>query len=655
MNKLKLRILLSTTLCLAGIFFALNGAGVYFDSFKAQAQSVPGSAPRASLPGAPDVVRLTGPVVSNTNLRDLPYIPPAPQIPEERLTRYPHSERSARSQSSGFLKFQSLFEKIVRPVPSMPAPLLTFEGINFTQTQCAFCWPPDTNGDVGPNHYVQSVNTSFRVFDKSGNPLSPVTTFNSFFAPLGQGTPCGSNQNHGDPFVSYDHIADRWVITDIALVSLPGNSFWECIGVSQTGDPTGSYYLYALQHDPANPNRYGDYPKFALWPDAYYLTMNEFTELTPQGFVGVRVYALDRASMISGGPTNAIGFTIGLVGVGNSYSLVPASFRTGSAPPAGEHEFLLAVDATFPGVTLTQVHGWYFHVDFITPANSTLGLGIEHTPNAEITVNPFVQAWTDTDSDALVPQQGTSRKLATVGDKIMTPVVYQNHNGTESLWAAQTTMLNFPNGPTAVSWYQFDVNGGNFSADPVQQQEWTNDDDGLWRWMPSIAVDQNGNVAIGYSTSSPSIYAGIRYAGRLSSDPLNNLGQGEAEMTNGSGAQLTSYSRWGDYTMTTIDPIDSITFWHTNEYYQTTGDHNWFTRVGKFQFRSASPTPTPTPIVTPTPTLTPSPTATATPSATATATPTPTTTATPTATATATITPRPTPPPRPRPTPRPRP
>ena len=115
----------------------------------------------------------------------------------------------------------------------------------------------------------------------------------------------------------------------------------------------------------------------------------------------------------------------------------------------------------------------------------------------------------------LVPQQGTSQKLDTIGDRIITPVVYQNRNGTESLWAAQTTILNFPDGPTAVSWYQFDVTGGNFPAAPVQQQEWTNGNDGLWRWMPSIAVDQNGNMAIGYSTSSPSMFAGIRYAGRL--------------------------------------------------------------------------------------------------------------------------------------------
>jgi hypothetical protein len=313
----------------------------------------------------------------------------------------------------------------------------------------------------------------------------------------------------------------------------------------------------------------------------------------------VRAYALDRASMIAGGSANAIGFTIGLAGVGDSYSLVPAYFRTGDPPPTPRDEMLLAVDATIPGATLTQVHGWFFHVDFANPGNSTIGLGANHTPNAEITVNPFVQAWTAATYN-LVPQQGTSQKLDTLGDKIMTPVVYQNRNGTESLWANQTTMLNFPNGPTAVTWYQFDVTGGNFPATPVQQQEWTNGGDGLWRWMASIAVDADGNTAIGYSTSNTDIFAGIRYAGRLESDPPGDLAQGEAIMTNGAGAQTHPAGRWGDYTYTSIDPSNGMDFWHVNEYYTATSSASWSTKIGKFNFVGGG-TPTPTPRQTPTP------------------------------------------------------
>jgi hypothetical protein len=193
-----------------------------------------------------------------------------------------------------------------------------------------------------------------------------------------------------------------------------------------------------------------------------------------------------------------------------------------------------------------------------------------------------------------VPQNGTAQKLDTLGDKIMTPLVYQNRSGTESLWASQTVILNYPNGPTAIRWYQMNVTGGNFPATPVQQQSWANGNDGLWRWMPSIAVDQNGNMAIGYSTSSATQEPSIRYAGRLASDPLNNLGQGEAVMTVGGGHQTHSSGRWGDYSMLTIDPADNLSFWHTNEYYPVTNSASWFTRIGKFRFPAASPTPTPT-------------------------------------------------------------
>ena len=188
---------------------------------------------------------------------------------------------------------------------------------------------------------------------------------------------------------------------------------------------------------------------------------------------------------------------------------------------------MLAVDSpNSGGAVLNQVHGWYFRVNFQNPGNSTFGTGADHLPNAEIAVAPFVSAFTDTTS-YLVPQQGTSIKLDTWGDKIMTPVVYQNRNGTESVWADQTVILNYPDGPTAIRWYQFNVTGGSFPSTPAQQQDWANGNDGLWRWMPSITVDQNGNAAIGYSISSAGIFPSIRYAGRLATDPLDDFAQGE--------------------------------------------------------------------------------------------------------------------------------
>jgi hypothetical protein len=579
-----LRALIASVFCLAGIFIALGGAGLYLGSSKAQAQpgSGLGTATRNSANG-PDLVRLVGPVAVNADLRDLPYIPPAPHIRKQRLDPDPWGDVGASPiEASRLVQLPALITGTLRPEPTMPSPLLTFAGINFGSTRgIGAGTPPDTDGDVGPTHYVQSVNTAFQVFDKSGNPLTPATTFNSFFAPLGNSTPCGASQNQGDPFVFYDQMADRWVISDFAFPSDPGTSFWECIGVSQTGDPVaGGWFLYALQADPENPTFMGDYPKFGLWPDAYYLTMIQFEGNL---FQGVRVYALDRASMVSGGPTNAVGFTISPPDFPPvSFNVLPASFRAGAAPPAGRQELLLALG---PGSSSTQVNGWLFHVDFVNPNNSTLGVGPDHSPNAQITVNGFTKAGRDS-----VPQKGTTQKLDSLGNRIMTPLVYQNRNGTESLWADHTIIVNDPNGPTAIRWYQFDVTGGNFPVTPVQQQDWSNGNDGLWRFMPSIAVDANGNAAIGYSVSGPSIFPGIRYAGRLATDPLNDLSQGEAIMKQGTGSQTSAQGRWGDYTMTTIDPSDGISFWHTNEYLPKTVVTNWSTRIGKFQMANPGST-----------------------------------------------------------------
>jgi hypothetical protein len=634
-----LRVLTAALFCLGALAVAL-----FAQTRSARpAQQSNRSTTRQDAPGTqrPDVVQMVGPVMMTTNLRDLPYIPNPGETEERMRTRYPHGTGAPPPAIPSSPLLQRLMKNMFRPAPTMPPPLLTFDGINEAQGQCS-CVPPDSDGDVGPNHYVEAVNVAFKVFDKNGNTLAGPTTYNSFFT--GTGTPCDT-ANQGDPIAFYDHQADRWVITDFAFPAFPGTSFWECIGVSQSPDPVaGPWAQYAVRIDPANTNQLGDYPKFAMWNDggtqnAYFFTVNLFTNNTT--FVGVRAFALDRAAMLAGqsNPT-VIAFTIPPAGLGNSYSLVPAGFRTGDPPPTGRDEMLLAIDSPATGgVTLTQVHGWLFHVDFANPGNSTLGVLPNHSPNAEITVNGFIDAFTNGAAFTIVPQQGTNDRVDTLGDRMMTPVVYQNLGGTESLWADYTVCQDANcTQPTGVRWYQFDVTGGTFPATPVQQQTFTNGNDGLYRFMPSIAVDDAGNTAIGYSVSSGTVHPGMRYAGRLAGDPLNDLGQGEATMFTGNGSQTDSFGRWGDYSMTTIDPSDGMTFWHVNEYYNTTTSFSYSTRIGKFNFIGGG-TPTPTPTVTPTPT----------PSGT----PSPTPTATPTATPTPTI--RPTPTPRPRPTPHPRP
>jgi hypothetical protein len=626
-----LRVLIASVLCLFGVFVALVASGAFSNLFaQTKGTKRSGVATRQDAPGTqtPEVTQMVGPARIDQDLRTLPQVPSGPKITRP-LLKPGLQGRGARTESaetSVFPRVQSLLEKMLQPVPNMPPPLLTFDGINSAQSFCG-CMPPDTIGDVGPNHYVETTNSAIKIYDKSGNVLLASVSFDSFFAPLGGTTPCGTGLNQGDPYSFYDHLADRWVVSDFGFQSFGGNPSYECVGVSQTSDPVaGGWFLYAVLVDPTDAN---DYPKAAMWSDpqpggAYHFTYNMWADFST--FTGVKVQALDRGAMLAGtaNPT-VISFKVPLAGLTPdiAYSFVAAGFRTGNPPPAGRDEFLLAVrSGTLPGPgTFSDVLGWLFHVDFANPGNSTLGIGSDHSANAFIAVNTFTEAWIGNFSFSIVPQQGTSSLLDTLGDKIMTPVVYQNRNGTESLWADQTTMLNYPNGPTAVSWYQFDVTGGTFPAAAAQQQEWTNGGDGLWRFMPSIAVDQNGNMAIGYATSSSTIFPGIRYAGRLETDPPNNLGQGEAVMFDGVGSQPST--RWGDYSMTTIDPSDGMTFWHANEYYQA----GWKTRIGKFNFVGGGQSPTPTP------------------TATASATPTPI----------ASPTPRATPTPRPRPTPAPRP
>jgi hypothetical protein len=598
-----LRILTACVFCFLGIAVALFAQG----NRSKQTQQITRSGTQQDAPGTqqPDVIRMIGPVRTATDVRHLPYVAPKEEFDERVLTRYPHGTGAPPPLAPSSPWLQKLIKNLWRPTPAMPGPLLTFEGESAADA-CA-CAPPDSDGDVGPNHYVEAINVAFRVFDKSGNPLTPPTTYNSLFAPL-TGTPC-QNQNDGDPFVMYDQIADRWVISDFAFPGLPGSGpFFQCIAVSTSPDPAGTYNLYAVQHEPSQPTWVGDYPKMALWTEpapggAYHLTVNLFDGPT-LAFQGVRVFAFDRAAMLNGdaNPT-VIAFTLGLAGVGDSYSFVPANFRTANPPPAGRDEMVLAIDSpSSGGVSLTQVHARFFHVDFVTPGNSTFGVGANHTPNAEITVDPFIDAFTNGAGFTIVPQQGTADRIQTLGDKIMTPMVYRFDGGTESLWTSNTVCTDANcTQPTGVRWYQFDVTGGTFPGTPVQQQTWTNNNDGLYRFMPSIAVDQSGNAAIGYATSSSNDHPGIRYAGRLSSDPPGNLGQGEATLFTGAGSQTDTNGRWGDYSYTAIDPSDGMTFWTIGEYYANTSAFNWHTRVGSFNFVGGGVSPTPTPTPTPTP------------------------------------------------------
>ena len=479
--------------------------------------------------------------------------------------------------------------------PNIPGPITNFNGIPYPGVGCN-CAPPDTNGAVGTTQYVQIVNEGYQVFDKSGNSLLGPNSISSIWTGFGGACEIGGA---GDPVVLYDHLANRWVISQFASATGGAPITDECVAVSTTSDATGSYFRYGF-HLGTN---FFDYPKLSVWPDAYYMSMNVFNSLGTS-YLGPQPFAFDRTKMLAGQPATFIS-PVGPLG-GSVDPFLPADVDGPTLPPSGAPETFIG----FPGQGINPNYTTYhFHVDFATPGNSTFTT-FANPPAAGFTaLCPSTRA--------CVPQSGvaSSSNLDGIGDRLMFRLGYRNFGDHESVVGNYTVNAN---GVAGVRWFEL----RNVTNGPVTVfQESTYQPDTTWRWMGSAAMDGQGNIAVGFSASSSAIHPQIRYAGRLATDPLNTLAQGEAHLFDGTGSQMGTSNRWGDYSAMVIDPVDDATFWYTTEYYSTNSSFNWRTRIGSFKLAGATPTPTPTPAPTATPT--PVPTATPTPAPTATPTPTP--------------------------------
>jgi hypothetical protein len=434
---------------------------------------------------------------------------------------------------------------------AIPTPILNFEGVDFPGVNCN-CAPSDTNGAVGSTQYVQIVNTGYEVFNKSSGAsvLGPVA-IESIWS--GFGGVCQSN-GEGDPTVLFDQLANRWVVQEFAGTSQPTH---ECIAVSTTSDATGSYNRY----DFLLGTNFFDYPKLAVWPDAYYLAMDDFnaagtTRLGPQPF------AFNRAAMLSGKKATFV--TPGIIGGSSENLFLPANLDGQIQPSTGAPDTFLE----WPGNGTYKV--WHFHVDFKKPANTTFTLFASPAAAAFTQLCPTTQN--------CVPQAGTTDALAGLGDRFMYRLAYRNFGTFESLVTNYTVNSG---GEAAVRWIEL----RNPTNGPVTVfQESTYQPDTTWRWMASAAMDRLGDLAVGFSASSSTINPQIRYAGRLASDPVNTLAQGETTLFAGTGSQTDTSSRWGDYSGMWVDPVDDCTFWYTTEYYATTSSFNWRTRIGNFKF-----------------------------------------------------------------------
>jgi hypothetical protein len=469
---------------------------------------------------------------------------------------------------------------------TIPSTQQNFEGLSNQDNFNIFGFrvnPPDPDGEVGPNNYVEMVNLTFAVYDKSGNrllgPVDTGTLWSGFAVP-------DCTDPSGDPVVLYDQITDRWILSQFTTSGLddPSKPFWNCVAVSTTSDPTGSYYRYAFET--GHFQFFPDYPKYGNWTDSYVLTTREFGPTTEYG---IGVYALEKNKMVNGQPARAVSFFLDgnepailpLVGDG----LLPADIdgkqkpKTDSAIPiVGTQDDGAGYGATFDALNIFDLN-----VKWNSVANASLSLNTQLPTASFDSIFPCAPTARD-----CLPQPGISDPnqyldILSYRQRPTFRLAYRNFKDHESLVTSQS--VEATPGVAGERWYEIRRVGGSYS---LYQQGTYAPSDGVHRWMGSVAQDKKGDMALGYSVvNGNDVFPGIRYTGRLAGDPLGQMTLGEGTIIDGSGVQRTTNSRWGDYTDMTVDPVDDCTFWYVNEYYTLAGQLSstagWQTRIASFK------------------------------------------------------------------------
>ena len=429
---------------------------------------------------------------------------------------------------------------------SIGAPILNFNGGGFSGVN-----PPDTVGDVGSTQYVQLINfnsgSQIRVYDKAGTLVAGPTALDT----LGT-TPC--NNGLGDPVVLWDQAANRWLLSEF---STSGNRL--CVYVSQTSDATGAYFAYQF-----TATNFPDYPKYAVWPDAYYVGTNENSPAA---------YALQRSAMLTGAAAAAQRFIAPDLSGFPFQMLPPADWDGTTAPPGGAPAvFLRHKDSEAhgsPGAADT-LELFEFHVDFATPANST------YTGPFSINVAEFDSDLCGLSSFSCIPQPSGTSPLDPLREIVMHRPQYRNRTTHQVIVGSFATDITGTN-QAGTRWFELRKTTGNWSLFQ-EGTVFTPPTDTTNRWMSTIAMDGTGNIAVAYNVSSSTVFPGLRYTGRLAGDPAGTMG---AEQVMIAGTASNASNRYGDYASINVDPVNECTFWMTGEWNSAT---QWNTRIATFRF-----------------------------------------------------------------------
>lgn len=414
------------------------------------------------------------------------------------------------------------------------------------QAQSGSGYPPDPSGAAGPNHYVQAVNTSYRVYSKTGTPMTNSLNLSSLWA---------GSSNDGDPIVLYDRYADRWVISQFQI---SGNEI--LIAVSQTNDPMGSYYSWTFV---PQSNQFPDYFKLSIWHDGYYMSAN-WNE---------RVVVFDRNAMIAGNSTvNMIVKAMPTTPTNGFFAPIPAD-ADGVLPPSGTPALFFSFeDDGWSSSNTDAIRIYQMNTNWSSAASTTMTLVTTLPTTAFNAV--FTSSWTD------IPQPGTSQKLDAIAGILQFRIQYRRWSGYNTAlmcWPVKVTGLQ-----AGIRWAELRENTSNNTWSIYQEGTYAPTAD--YYWMGALNMDDNGNIGLAYNKSNATnISPGLYYTGRLASDPLGQMTVAEQTAVAGSGAQ-TGIERWGDYAHMTLDP-DGVTFWYTGEYVASNAKR---TRIFSFQISGAT-------------------------------------------------------------------
>ncbi len=431
-------------------------------------------------------------------------------------------------------------QKQMGVIPSK-APIENFPGIGSNGGVA----PPDPTGAVGPNHYVQMVNLQYRIWDKSGTPLTAQTPLSALF---GAGA--------GDPIALYDRFADRWLLSQFT----DSDTNTIKIAISETQDPTGSYFLYEFQFD-----SFPDYFKIGIWHDGYYITANKRDNDA--------AFVVNRDQMLEGNPlAQLIGFSIPDIGTSSNNIFAPGPVNAiGPELPSSDQPGMITYfqDDNFAGIAQDHLKIWNINVDWEQTGNSTISSPVE------LVTEPF-DTFFNTFGVGDIQQPGTSQRIDAVWGALMYQVHFREFDDHNSMVLNHTvdvdnTLLG------GIRWYELRQDDGSSPWSIYQQGTFSPDTES--RFMGSIAIDGDGAIGLAYAVSGPTVFPSLRYTGRFPGDPLGEMTLDEEVIVDGTNAQ-TTFTRFGDYSQLTIDPTDDLTFWFTGEYF---AGGLWRTRIASFK------------------------------------------------------------------------